>query len=312
MFFNQDHFKCAAKSSMKKYIINGIIDAAVTVCAAACLLILLVNGQSRWQTSAQESAATAPTTVSLSEEAESQTAETAASTVQPEDSPYQEGLEVATNLPLQEAAYSVHDDKAMFDVSSTDDTDCFEQYSPLDSLGRCGAVMACVDKDSLSDDARGDISSIHPTGWQSLQTEDGDWIYNRCHLLAHYLGGDDADYNLITGTSTFNTETMLGLEYRVFDVLEAEDTADDRSPGVDIHIIYRVTPIFIDDNLVASGVVMEAYSVEDKGASLEFCEYVPNYIDGYTIDYKTGNVYIRDYYDTEDTAEVPDYEENNP
>ena len=158
----------------------------------------------------------------------------------------------------------------------------FESYSPLDALGRCGAALACVGRETMPTTKRGDISEIHPTGWRQRFYDfvDQEALYNRCHLIARSLSGEDANaQNLITGTRYMNTQGMLPFE---------EDTvAYIRKTGN--HVLYRATPIFEGDNLVARGVHLEARSVEDEGAGISFNVYCYNVQPGVNIDYATGD-----------------------
>jgi len=128
---------------------------------------------------------------------------------------------------------------------------------------------------------RESISSVKPTGWQSVTYDfvDGKYLYNRCHLIGYQLSGENANKNnLITGTRYLNIEGMLGFEDEVAEYVKATDN----------HVMYRVTPIFEGDNLVASGVLMEGYSVEDKGTGVCFNVYAYNVQPGVEIDYATG------------------------
>ncbi len=157
----------------------------------------------------------------------------------------------------------------------------FEKYSKLDSLGRCQVAFANVSKDTMPKKKRGNISMIKPSGWQSVRYDnvEGKSLYNRCHLIAHQLTGEDANRkNLITGTRYMNTEGMLPFENQIADYVK--DTGN--------HVLYRVTPVYEGDNLVASGVQMEAYSVEDKGKGVCFNVYAYNVQPGIAIDYATG------------------------
>ena len=158
--------------------------------------------------------------------------------------------------------------------------DAFENYSSLDSLGRCGAAYACLGEETMPTEKRGDIGMVKPSGWHTVKYAgiDGNYLYNRCHLIAYMLSGENAnEKNLITGTRYMNTEGMLPYEERTADYI--------RSTGH--HVLYRVTPVFEGNNLVASGVLMEAQSVEDDG--LVFCVYCYNVQPGVTIDYSTGD-----------------------
>ncbi|MCC8142229.1 MAG: DNA/RNA non-specific endonuclease [Lachnospiraceae bacterium] len=161
-------------------------------------------------------------------------------------------------------------------------TDVFEEYSDLDDLGRCGTAYANICQELMPTEKRGDISEIHPTGWQSSRYDfiDGESLYNRCHLIAHELAGEDAnEYNLITGTRYFNVDGMQSFEDMTADYVK--ETGN--------HVLYRVTPLFEGDNLVASGAVMEAYSVEDEGDGICFCIYCYNVQPGIEIDYANGD-----------------------
>ena len=162
----------------------------------------------------------------------------------------------------------------------------FESYSNLDSLGRCGVAFANLGKETMPEDgeARGTISNIKPSGWQtkkySKNLVNGQYLYNRCHLIAYALCAENAnERNLITGTRYFNTEGMLPFETLVMNYLSKNKSK---------HVLYRVTPIFEGNNLVASGVQMEAESVEDNGQSICFNVYIYNVQPGITIDYATG------------------------
>ena len=158
----------------------------------------------------------------------------------------------------------------------------FEDYSPLDTLGRCGTALACVGEETMPTTKRGDISKIHPSGWRQRFYDfvDQEALYNRCHLIARSLSAEDANaQNLITGTRYMNTQGMLPFE---------EDTvAYIRRTGN--HVLYRTTPIFEGDDLVASGVHLEARSVEDDGAGICFNVYCYNVEPGVGIDYATGD-----------------------
>lgn len=163
----------------------------------------------------------------------------------------------------------------------------FEEYSPLDDLGRCGVAYANVGLDTMPTEERGSISNVKPTGWQSVQYDfvDGKSLYNRCHLIGFQLTGENANrQNLITGTRYMNVDGMLPFENLVADYVKETEN----------HVLYRVTPIFEGDNLVASGVQMEAQSVEDKGEGVCFNVYVYNNQPGVTIDYATGDSWASD------------------
>ena len=154
----------------------------------------------------------------------------------------------------------------------------FEEYSRLDKLGRCGAATATICKEIMpqADDTRSSIGYIYPSGWQSIN------FWSRCHLIAWQLAGEnDNEENLITGTSRMNLSGMLPRENLIASYI-------DKHP--DNHVLYKVEPIFDGENLVASGVHMQARSVEDDGQGLSFNYYVFNYQPGYIINYKDGSV----------------------
>ena len=157
----------------------------------------------------------------------------------------------------------------------------YETYSPLDRLGRCGVAQACVGTDLMPTEERGSIGSVKPTGWQTVKYDcvDGKYLYNRCHLIGYPLSGENANKeNLITGTRYMNVDGMLPFENMVADYVK--ETGN--------HVLYRVTPIYDGDNLVAGGVQMEALSVEDGGEGICFNVYVYNCQPGVSIDYATG------------------------
>ena len=159
--------------------------------------------------------------------------------------------------------------------------DSYEAYSELDALGRCGTAQACIGEDLMPDEERGDISRVKPTGWKNKPYDnvDGEYLYNRCHLIGFQLSGENAnEENLITGTRYMNTEGMLPFENIVAEYVQETDN----------HVMYRVTPVFEGDDLVASGVQMEAESVEDGGAGICFNIYVYNVQPEIIIDYSTG------------------------
>ena len=166
-------------------------------------------------------------------------------------------------------------------------TQSFEFYSELDSLGRCGYVMACVGQDLMPTTPREDISSVTPSGWVNKRYDtsivSGGYIYNRCHLIGWQLTGENANkQNLITGTRYINIDGMIGFENMIADYVK--ETGN--------HVMYRVTPIFVGNNLVASGVQLEGYSVEDNGAEISFNVFAYNLQPGVVIDYATGENWL--------------------
>ena len=167
-------------------------------------------------------------------------------------------------------------------------TQSFETYSDLDSLGRCGVTYACIGKDLMPTEERGSIGMVKPTGWHTVRYDDlvdGKFLYNRCHLIGYQLTGENANTkNLITGTRYLNIEGMLPFENMVADYIQETNN----------HVLYRVTPIFEGNNLLANGVLMEGYSVEDKGAGVSYCVFAYNVQPGIEIDYATGESKLAD------------------
>ena len=163
-------------------------------------------------------------------------------------------------------------------------TEPFEEYAELDSLGRCGVTFANICREVMpkEGEVRGDISSVKPTGWKQKKIN-GEYLYNRCHLIGYQLANENAnERNLITGTRYFNVTGMLPFVDEVADYIKNQGKNEDK------HVLYRVTPAFDGDDLVAKGVQMEAYSVEDNGEGVCFNVYVYNVQPGVVIDYATG------------------------
>jgi DNA-entry nuclease len=157
----------------------------------------------------------------------------------------------------------------------------FETYSELDALERCGVAYANIGQDLMPTEKRGEIGQVKPSGWHTVKYDwvDGKYLYNRCHLIGYQLSGENAnEKNLITGTRYLNVEGMLPFENLVADYVK--ETGN--------HVLYRVTPIFTGDNLVADGVQMEAESVEDRGEAVCFNVFCYNVQPDVTIDYATG------------------------
>lgn len=176
----------------------------------------------------------------------------------------------------------VNDNNPSFDKTDVSKTG-YEKYSPLDIYGRCGPAIACLGLDTMPDEERGPIGMIKPSGWQTVRYDDlieDKYLYNRCHLIAFALSGENAnERNLITGTRYMNKTGMLPFEKKTISYI--------RNTGN--HVMYRVTPVFQGTELVARGVLMEAQSVEDNGKGLSFCVFVFNVQPGIVIDYRTGD-----------------------
>ena len=161
-------------------------------------------------------------------------------------------------------------------------TSSYEYYSDLDALGRCGVCYACIGTDIMPTEERGPIGMVKPSGWQIAKYDfvDGKYLYNRCHLIGFQLAGENAnEKNLITGTRYLNVTGMLPFENEVAGYVRKTNN----------HVMYRVSPIFEGNNLVANGVLMEAYSVEDSGEGVCFNVYCYNAQPSVKIDYATGN-----------------------
>ncbi len=177
--------------------------------------------------------------------------------------------------------YAVLNDNVPDFTDAEGNAEAFERYSALDSLGRCGPAYACLGQELMPTEERGKIGQVRPSGWHTVKYDsvDGKYLYNRCHLIGFQLSGENAnERNLITGTRYFNAEGMLPFENLVADYI--------RETG--FHVLYRVTPLFEGQNLVANGVQMEALSLEDAGEGICFNVFVFNRQPGIIIDYLTG------------------------
>lgn len=195
--------------------------------------------------------------------------------------PQADALEVGKIPAFSGSPYLVMNENCPYFTQEEYTVLSFERYSELDAQGRCGTAYACVGTDLMPTEERGEIGQIKPSGWQTLKFDqvDGKYLYNRCHLIGYQLSGENAnEKNLITGTRYLNVEGMLPFENQVADYVRESGN----------HVLYRVTPVFEGDNLLAAGVLMEAYSVEDGGEGICFCVFCYNTQPGITIDYTTG------------------------
>lgn len=185
--------------------------------------------------------------------------------------------------PYSGSAYVAVNGNIPYFTSSELTTTSFELYSALDSLSRCGTAYACIGQDLMPTEERGSIGSVKPSGWHTVRYNgvvDGNYLYNRCHLIGFQLSGENAnERNLITGTRYLNIDGMLPFENMVADYVQETNN----------HVLYRVTPVFEGDNLLAAGVLMEGYSVEDDGDGICFCIFAYNVQPGVTINYATGD-----------------------
>ena len=183
--------------------------------------------------------------------------------------------------------YVVINDNVPFFTEEDNTTISFEEYSPLDELGRCQVAYANIGKDLMPTEERGEIGSVKPSGWQVAKYDcvNGKYLYNRCHLIGWQLSAENANrQNLITGTRYFNVEGMLPFENMVADYIKETKN----------HVLYRVTPVYEGDNLVAAGVFMEARSVEDNGEGICFHVFCYNVQPGIVIDYATGESHLEE------------------
>ncbi len=180
---------------------------------------------------------------------------------------------------------TVNDNTPFFNLNDYP-TEAFEYYSPLDTLGRCGECIACIGQELMPTEKREGIGMIKPSGWQLVRYDgivEGNYLFNRCHLIGYQLTGENANLsNLITGTRYMNTIGMLPFENKTADYIRMTGN----------HVLYRVTPIFEGDNLLVTGVLMEAQSVEDNGAGLMFNVFCYNIQPQIFIDYCTGENYL--------------------
>ncbi len=203
--------------------------------------------------------------------------------VQPNNTVYKTSGVSAKDIPAYDGNPSVpiQNNQPFFNDTGKS-TDHFEYYGDLDKLGRCTVAYACIDNTMMPTEERESISDIKPTAWQISEYDfiDEGYLYNRCHLIGFQLTGENAnEKNLITGTRYMNVQGMLPYENMVADYIRSTEN----------HVIYRVTPIFEGKNLLASGILMEAYSIEDKGKGVCFCVYCYNVQPGISIKYSDGS-----------------------
>ena len=183
-----------------------------------------------------------------------------------------------------EAYIIINDNNPYFTEEETKRND-FEEYGDLDNLGRCTYAYAMISKEMMPTKERESIGSIRPSGWQISKYDfiEGKYLYNRCHLIGYQLTGENANpNNLITCTRFMNASTMVIFENKVSSYIKRTGN----------HVLYRVTPIFKDTELIARGVLMEAYSIEDNGKGIKFNVFVYNVQDNIVIDYQNGNNYL--------------------
>lgn len=188
----------------------------------------------------------------------------------------------ATLPEYSDSPYVIVNNNEPFFTENDMTADSFEYYGELDELGRCTVAYASIGKDLMPTEKRGSIGSVKPTGWHTVKYDivDGKYLYNRCHLIGYQLTAENANKNnLITGTRYLNVDGMLLFENMVADYIKETNN----------HVLYRVTPIFTGDNLLADGVLMEAESVEDNGEGISYNVFCYNVQPGVKIDYATGD-----------------------
>ena len=177
----------------------------------------------------------------------------------------------------------------------------YETYGPLDYLGRCTTCIACIGKDLMPTEKRGYIGEVKPTGWHADKYDniDGHYLYNRCHLIGYQLTAENAnERNLITGTRYLNVQGMLPFEDEVAEYVKTTGN----------HVLYEVTPVFKDAELIARGVHMQAESIEDGGKGVSFNVYCYNAQPGIEIDYKTGdNKAVKEKFSFDDGSKKQTY-----
>ncbi len=253
------------------------------------LLLLLCSGCAEEFIPSDNMTTTASTTITTETDASATASSTTVSTTKQSTSqnattgkPPANGTVSLQNIPSYAGKpYVVIDNNVPTFQESEHITVSFERYEELDALGRCGVTYACVGRDLMPTEDRGSIGQVKPSGWQTVKYDivDGKYLYNRCHLIGFQLTGENANrQNLITGTRYLNVDGMLPFENMVADYVK--ETGN--------HVLYRVTPIFEEDELVARGVWMEAWSVEDDGDGICFSVYCYNVQPGITICYADG------------------------
>lgn len=205
-----------------------------------------------------------------------------AETIPPEESDLPSWSQTGSEAPTE--AYEIRNDNIPYFSWQERESakNSYEWYSPLDELGRCGPAVASIGVDIMPTEARGSIGMVKPTGWHTVKYDcvDGKYLYNRCHLIGYQLSGENANkQNLITGTRYLNVVGMLPFENQVCSYVKETNN----------HVLYKVTPIYTGKNLIADGVLMEAWSIEDDGAGVCFNVFCYNIQPGVVIDYATGD-----------------------
>lgn len=270
------------KKTSRKYL-NTISLVLLLLCLLTSGCTSEIGDETTKNTSSQKNTSTEKVTSDKKIETQAEYASQEVTTTQNKAEPYvavENKLEAIPEYTGEDYVAINNNIPYFTDADST--TEPFEYYSELDTLGRCGVAYANICVDLMPTEERGKIGSIKPSGWHSVKYDnvDGKYLYNRCHLIGYQLAGENAnDKNLITGTRHMNVEGMLPFENMVADyVTETKN-----------HVLYRVTPVFDGNNLVASGVIIEAKSVEDNGKSILFNVFCFNIQPGISINYATGD-----------------------
>lgn len=277
MWYNFQRFLQGSHSESMKMRHNRNSKRLITQLSLWLALLLTFTGCAENTAASQDSSYSAEVLATIPSE-QQETSET----VTPESESGQ-NQETSLDIPAYSGTpYTEVNGNQPYFTDADLTTQSFETYSELDSLGRCGVAYANVGQDLMPTEPRGEIGSVKPTGWHLIKYDnvDGKYLYNRCHLIAYMLTAENANpQNLITGTRYLNVQGMLPFETKVSDYVKATGN----------HVLYRVTPIFDGDNLLANGVLMEAYSVEDAGEEIRFCIFAYNVQPGIGIDYATGD-----------------------
>ena len=270
--YNQKLDALRPKNSSKpnNKLIWGVLGGVVILCCALIILVPRLSSDKSTGTVASDTLITSTVSPSLT-----QTPSVAEPALDAQIITLSEIPKFTGN-----AVVEINNNKPYFNEKNYT-TSSYEYYSDLDSMGRCGICVSCVGKDLMPTGNKEEIGSIKPTGWNNVQYSslDGDYLYNRCHLIGYQLTGENAnEKNLITGTKYMNVQGMLPYEDKVADYVEHTDN----------HVLYRVTPVFDGENLLASGVQLEGYSVEDQGKAICFNVFCYNVQPGIILDYVTG------------------------
>ena len=308
--------KAAEAKKKKRIIIGSIAGGAALTLIFAIGIISERNSQPKYEVPTysysslfESDKETEEQTILKPTEATTE-ALTEKATEKPTQKPTQKPTEAPKPSPVNLSAIPSYSGKAYVEINNNVPefteytTSSYEYYSDLDSLGRCGVCYACIGKDLMPTEERGSIGMVKPSGWQTVKYDnvDGKYLYNRCHLIGYQLTGENAnEKNLITGTRYLNIQGMLPFENLTADYIKETNT----------HVLYRVTPIFEGNNLLASGVHMEGYSVEDSGDGVSFNVYCYNVQPDIEIDYSDGSSYALTVQEEKTEAPAPAVKHND-